>query len=297
MSREFYMTQHSESLCFDDKTGETGVLMAWAPKSTDRVTTLNDFPDELLRLCFARLPPRCIPIIRAVSKRWFALADARQLYQLRRSLGLTESSTYILSSKYEEGCYAGLQGCASDLGFRRPIALLTGPQRLQFAAVAGGDGLLYILGGRSPLISRKSDAWVVFRRVDVYDPICNRWYQVKPMKIARYAFAAGSFIDKKKKEPRLIVAGGYDVCGLAMPSAEVYDPVKDEWEAIPSMRKICGACKGEVFRGKFYVKMANNGPDAIEVYDPSLSCWATSPETTHFSSDKAFSGGAIILDL
>lgn len=273
--------------------------------SAQKQTELNDFPDELLQICLARLPLRCIPVVKAVSKRWFGLADARYLYELRRILRLTESSTYILNSKYELGHYAGLQGSAQEVGnFRRPIALLKGPQRLQFAAAAGSDGHLYILGGRSPLISKKLDSWVVFSRVDSYDPICNCWTEVKSMKTPRYACAAGSFIDGKDQHARLIVAGGYDEGGAALASAEVYDSVKNEWEMIPSMVKISGACKGEVSGGRFYVKMANNGPDAVEIYDPSVRCWVpSSPDCQNAvhscfeTSDKAFSGGAIILYL
>lgn len=293
----------------------TTTITSSSYSSSSTPSTVEDIPDELLQACFARLPLKCLFRVKAVCKRWFRLSDPRYLYQLRKTHGFTEPWAYILNSKYEQGCYTGLQISGGQmikndninhnyLSFGSPLAVLKGPPRLQFAATAGADGLLlYVLGGRSPFISKRPDTWVVFHRVDVYDPVSNSCYQAKPMNAARYAFAVGSFIHNN--EPRLIVAGGYDVDGLALHSAEIYDARLDQWEIIPCMQTVSGACKGEFTRGKFYVKMANNGPYAIEVYDPSLRCWSsvsspheTAPLSIHTSEMLAFtSPGAIIFYL
>ncbi|KAL2621399.1 hypothetical protein R1flu_001604 [Riccia fluitans] len=232
-------------------------------KEIEPRTSAGDLPDDILQICFARLPLRHLSRVRVVCKRWLKLGDAQLLRSLRKSLGLTQTCTFILENEYNSfGSYRGLQGRAVDPQSQKvhPIATLDVPQRLQFGAT-GADGLVYILGGRSPLVCRTPcKAWVVYSRVDVYEPFSNCWYQLQPMRRARFGFAAGAFVDPGTRTSKLIVAGGYDGEGEALSVAEVFDFCKGVWIPIPSMRSLCGPCRGEVFEGRFYVQQANSGP-------------------------------------
>ncbi|KAG6557835.1 hypothetical protein Mapa_000602 [Marchantia paleacea] len=249
-----------------------------AMKGMEPKTGISDLPDEILQICFARLPLRHLPRVRVVCKRWRNLGNPQLLRCLRRTLGLTQTCTFVMENEYIAGSYRGLQGQAFDSLSHKihPIATLDGPQRLQFGA-AGADGLIYILGGRSPLICRKSafKAWIVYSRVDVYEPLNNCWYQLQPMRRARFGFAAGAFVDPVTSSSRLIVAGGYDGEGEALSVAEVFDFGSGHWTPIPSMCSMAGPCRGEVFEGKFYVQQANSKGDSFEVYDPSVGRWTS----------------------
>ncbi|CAM6096650.1 unnamed protein product [Calypogeia fissa] len=246
---------------------------------------LTDIPDEILQICFARLSLEDVPRVKVVCKRWRRLGDAQLLRRLRRTHGFMQNCTFILDNKYVRGQYQGLKGVAIDSktckGYH--IATLRSPQRLQFGA-AGIDGQIYVLGGRSPLICRKSPkAWVVYSRVDVYEPLSNSWCERQPMHVARYGFATGVISDMATGNLKIIVAGGYNAEGETLSSAEVYDFGKDHWDAISSMSTVCGPCKGEMFQGKFLVQQANGGLDAVEIYDSALCLWsAFSPEFSEF---------------
>ncbi|MCO5608577.1 hypothetical protein L7F22_062789 [Adiantum nelumboides] len=273
-----------------------------------KLTSLQDLPDELLQACFARLPSlRSVArSVRPVCRRWQSLSDADSLYQLRKAKSLTRPCLFMVSSKYEEGhSYAGLQitGCELNLSkVMTPVALLPGPPRLQFAVAASPHGrLLFILGGRSPLISRHPDTWLAFRRLDIYDVVSNHWFQAQPMQQARYAFALAAFTRAGDTgRPQLLVAGGYDAHGCALASAELYDVLSDRWHSLPSMTSLSGACKGLFTRGKFYVKMANNGPLAIEAFDPALLCWSSPfswpARSSHFHSASSTCNAYTIKD-
>ncbi|KAL3680544.1 hypothetical protein R1sor_023500 [Riccia sorocarpa] len=274
-------------------------------KEMEPRTSAADLPDEILQICFARLPLRHLPRVRVVCKRWLKLGDAQVLHSLRKSLGLTQPCTFILENEYNSfGSYRGLQGRAFDSQSHKihPIATLDGPQRLQFGAT-GADGLVYIIGGRSPLICRTPcKAWVVYSRVDAYEPFSNRWYPLQPMVTGRFGFAAGAFVDPVTRSTKLIVAGGYDQEGEALSLAEVFDFCKGVWKPIASMRNVCGPCRGEIFEGRFYVQQANSGSDAgFEAFDPSTGRWSTyGPRISRFTFkgvDRSGTLKSITLDL
>ncbi|BBN13557.1 hypothetical protein MPTK1_6g04540 [Marchantia polymorpha subsp. ruderalis] len=259
--------------------------MSVGVKGMEPKTGISDLPDEILQICFARLPLRHLPMVRVVCTRWRNLGSSQLLRCLRRSLGLTQTCTFVIKNEYISGSYRGLQ--VRDIDSRSlatdSIATLDGPQRLQFGA-AGADGLIYILGGRSPLICRKSTlkAWIVYSRVDVYEPLNNCWFQLPPMRRARFGFAVGAFVNSVTSGSKLIVAGGFDGEGEALSVAEVFDFGLGHWTPIPSMCSMAGPCTGEVVEGKFYVQRANSKADSFEVYDPSVGRWTTHDAMINF---------------
>lgn len=271
-----------------------------APAPPVSTTSVTDIPDELLQLCFARLPVRFLHSVRAVCRRWRRLGHAADhLRALRRSLGVTEQWTVVLANGFGGNeAFRGLQGRAhhrlssestssstgggtgnssngSSSGAGLPIRTLRTPHRVLFGAAAGTHGIVYVLGGRSPLISGKPDEWEVFARVDAYDPLRNCWAPAPPMLTPRYGFAAGAFVDPVSRQPKVIVAGGYDAHGQALADAEVLDVCGAGWERIPSMPRLRGACRGRVFGGGCVVVMQAyaDHPGCVEEYDPLEKRW------------------------
>ncbi len=87
------------------------------------------------------------------------------------------------------------------------------------------DGAVYVVGG----VERGASGDTAVAAVDAYDPAGRQWTRCAPMATARAFAAAVAFDDK------LYVFGGLDGTGKATNSAEVYDPQKDAWSALPSM--------------------------------------------------------------
>ncbi|KAH7437355.1 hypothetical protein KP509_05G067300 [Ceratopteris richardii] len=253
--------------------------------ATSRAAPLTSFdidaiPDEVLQVCFARLPPRSVGVLRTVCKRWLALCNGLDIYRLRARQRLTTPLLITIAPVHDQGRCAGLQitSYAMDAPFRHqtPLAILPGPTRLQFSAAVSPDSrFIYIVGGRSHILPRPPGPMTVDARTDAYDVVTGECRSVCPMREARYAFAMAAFVHPLDARPKLIVAGGYDAQGCGLASAEIYDIASDRWHCLPRMERLSGACKGKFADGIFYVKMANNGPLALEAFDPVLLRWSS----------------------
>lgn len=77
----------------------------------------------------------------------------------------------------------------------------------------------------------------------------------------------------------LYVAGGHDNQKNALKTAEVYDPITDEWRHLPPMLEERDECQGIAIRGKFLVISGYNTDNqgifrrGGECYDPVNRTW------------------------
>lgn len=106
------------------------------------------------------------------------------------------------------------------------------------AAVAPGDGKIYVIGGSGPS-----------KAVEAYDYVHDTWTVLAPMPTARVYLAAAAL------DGRIYALGGSpDCCGNSQTAAvEVYDPLANEWTAaapLPIAMQLSGAAG---VNGKIYV--------------------------------------------
>lgn len=111
-----------------------------------------------------------------------------------------------------------------------------------------------------------------------YDIGDDAWFKCAPLGTPRFDFACTVCDDK------IYVAGGQ--CALAsakgVSSAEVYDPERDMWEALPNMSTLRYKCVGVTWQGKVHVVggFAGRGDSwdtmersSAELYDPDGARW------------------------
>jgi N-acetylneuraminic acid mutarotase len=129
-----------------------------------------------------------------------------------------------------------------------------------YAAVAGRDGKIYVVGGD------KGD------HVQRYDPGLNRWITRAAVPIQLFALQVAAGLDGK------IYAIGYPI--PSRPTVEVYDPASNTWAGgapLPTggYRPLAAATGRD---GKIYVFGRQTVPNyarTIEVYDPHANSWTT----------------------
>ncbi|GMJ13043.1 hypothetical protein HRI_004973500 [Hibiscus trionum] len=166
--------------------------------------------------------------------------------------------------------------------------LLENHVRKDFSMVSIGH-FIYIIGGR---LCRKAISDVPYEIVEVgleilssvirYDVRNGVWSKCAPLGTPRFDFAC-TVCDGK-----IYVAGGQCTLGIARgtSSAEMYDPVLDEWKPLPDMSVMRYKCVGVTWQGKIHViggfaekadmdKLQWNtiGRCSAEVYDSEKAKW------------------------
>lgn len=92
------------------------------------------------------------------------------------------------------------------------------------------------------------------------------------MNIARYDFACAEV------NGAVYAVGGYGSGGDSLSSAEVYDPDRNEWRLIESLKKPRYGCFACSFEDKLYVMGGRSSftigsSRSVDVYDPSYHSW------------------------
>ncbi|XP_065878613.1 F-box/kelch-repeat protein At1g16250-like [Euphorbia lathyris] len=146
---------------------------------------------------------------------------------------------------------------------------------------------IYVIGGslcqKDELGRNSNDSdQVIEVRLEVlrYDIVLNEWFECSPLKIPRYDFAC------TVSEGKIYVAGGKSDLENAKgtSTAEVYNPVTDEWSLLPEMSTLRYKCVGVTFGGKIYIvggfavgvdsdKSYGMERSSAEVYDTEAGKW------------------------
>jgi N-acetylneuraminic acid mutarotase len=95
--------------------------------------------------------------------------------------------------------------------------------RFGAAAVAHGNGLIYVIGG--------SNESGFLATVDAYDPTSDAWSSRAPMTTARHGLAAAQTPDGY-----IVAGGGYNGSEGYLTSVDRYDPDLDEWGRFGALR-------------------------------------------------------------
>lgn len=222
---------------------------------------IPSLPDEISIQILARLPRIWHFNAKLVSRGWRAALMDRELYNMRKAVGITEEWLYIMTKLDRDKLVWHALDPVNSVWHQLPpmpnIFIDDGPRRgfsrlkwwhmvgpsiadtirswtgrkdaldnIPYCGCSVGtvDGCLYVVGGFCRTSALKS-VWC-------YNPVTNAWSEVAPMSIGRAYCKIGVLNNK------LYVVGGvtWGQGGLTpLQSAEVFDPSFGVWTELPSM--------------------------------------------------------------
>ena len=136
-------------------------------------------------------------------------------------------------------------------------------QRVEFTTSAV-NGKIYAIGG--VFWDQLPRNGKVFRTVEEYDPVTNRWQHRTGMRIARTGLSS-NVVDGK-----IYAIGGHVQLWWWRKHVEVYDPVSDTWETKADMQEVRPTFSSSVSDGRIYV-MGGAEDGSTEEYNPVVDRW------------------------
>ncbi|KAJ3677351.1 hypothetical protein LUZ60_003075 [Juncus effusus] len=189
-----------------------------------------------------------------------SLIQGGELYRLRRQLGIIEHWVYFSCDVSQWESY--------DPNRAKWMTLPRIPRDECFMST---DKESLAVGTELLVFGVVFRAQIVFK----YSILTNLWTRGVQMNQPRCLFGSASLGEKA------IVAGGTDLHGTVLSSAELYNSESQTWSTIPSMNKARKMCSGVFMDRKFYVigGMSSN-TDILtcgEEYDLETSTWRVIP--------------------
>jgi N-acetylneuraminic acid mutarotase len=156
------------------------------------------------------------------------------------------------------------------------------PMRYGFAAVTGGNGKIYAMGGIQAISGGS-----VLDKVQAYDPVTDQWTTVASMQVARYRPAASVGPDG-----RIYVFGGQGTSG-ALNGAEVYDPQTNSWTFISPLPGFgwLGACAALVKCSNTIYVVGGGGDSRVQAYNTASGAWSARADYAGLPTDFAMVTG------
>ncbi|KAK9137394.1 hypothetical protein Sjap_007988 [Stephania japonica] len=228
---------------------------------------IEGLPDAVALRCLARVPFCYHSDLKLVCRSWRAAFCSLDLFKARREVGALEDLLCV--SAFEPENMWQVYNPANDLWMTLPV-LPSDIRHLAHFGVVSILGKLFVLGGGSDAVDPLTgDNDGIFSTDEVwsYDPILRQWDRRASMLVPRAMFAC-CVLDGK-----IIVAGGFTNCRKSISKAEMYDPDKDVWIAIPDLHLTHNsACSGLVIGGKVHV--LHKGLSTVQVLETTMTRWA-----------------------
>ncbi|KAF7842816.1 disease resistance protein [Senna tora] len=160
------------------------------------------------------------------------LIRSGELYKWRRQVGIIEHWVYLSCSVSEWEAY--------DPNRQRWIRL---PRMACDEVFMVGDKECLAVGTELLVFGRALTSHLIYR----YSLLTNSWSSGMRLNVPRCLFGSGSLGEIA------ILAGGCDLEGRILSSAELYNSESQTWEKLPNMNKARKMCSGVFMDGKFYV--------------------------------------------
>ncbi|XP_072950689.1 F-box/kelch-repeat protein At1g67480-like [Typha angustifolia] len=223
-------------------------------------------PEDVAKFCLA-LVPRCqFPVMAAVCKSWRSFIQTKELISVRKEAGRLEECIYILTGD-TDGKKSHWEVLGSVSSKNQVLPPMPGPEKAGFGVVVL-DGKLLVMAGYSVHQGKECASDDVYQ----YDSRLNRWSKLAKMNIGRYDFACAEV------DGVVYAVGGYGSDGDSLSSAEAYNPDKNEWSLIESIRRPRWGCFAFSFGGKLYVMGGRSSftignSRSVDVYNPVSHSW------------------------
>lgn len=220
--------------------------------------------DELEALILARVPRSEYGKFSFVNKRFFSLVKSGEVYNIRKSIGSTESSVFMLAT-------GETSWWAFDRKFRSCRKLPILPSDSCFKS---GDKESLCAGTHLIVSGKEFNGVVIWR----YELASNKWFKGPSMISPRCLFASATC------GTCAFVAGGIgmETNWKVLSSAEKYNPESKSWEPLPSMHRRRKLCSGCYMDNKFYViggmDEEAKGLTCGEAFDEQKNSWELIPD-------------------
>ncbi|KAJ4801178.1 Galactose oxidase/kelch repeat superfamily protein [Rhynchospora pubera] len=189
-----------------------------------------------------------------------SLIQGGELYRLRRKFGIVEHWVYFSCNHLEWIAYDPKEN-----------RWMTPPRMPHDEWFVCADKESLAVGTELLVFGVVFQDQIVLR----YSILSNSWTRGVPMNQARCLFSSASLGEKA------IVAGGTDMSGNVLNSAELYNSETRSWVTINSMNKARKMCSGVFMDGKFYVVGGASSDEDIltcgEEYDLEKQSWRVIP--------------------
>ncbi|XP_064026112.1 kelch-like protein 32 isoform X2 [Pogoniulus pusillus] len=202
---------------------------------------------------------------------------AQPVWQSRRTRPRFQSDTlYIVGGKKREVCKVrelryfnpADQDSVHITGIANWSELAPMPVGRSHHCVAVMGDFLFVAGGEAEQCSGRSCA---VRTACRYDPRCNCWADIAPMKNCREHFVLGALGDF------LYAAGGRNELRQVLPTVERYCPRKNKWTFVQPFDRSLSCHAGYVVDGLLWVSggVTNTAQyqNRLMVYDPKQNKW------------------------
>ncbi|KAF3435228.1 hypothetical protein FNV43_RR22315 [Rhamnella rubrinervis] len=214
-------------------------------------------------LILARVPRSEYLKLSSVNKRFLSLIKSNEIFKMRKEIGFTEQSVFILATGEENWL-------AFDRKFKSPRKLPILPSDFCFTSV----GKESLCAGTHLLVTGKElDGFVIW----TYKLATNRWFKGSSMVNPRCKFASATDGTFGYVAGGIGIESGREILG----SAEKYNPDDGSWEPLPNMHKKRSSCSGCFLDDKFYVIGGRNEEEGNlrcgEAFDEEENTWELIP--------------------
>ncbi|GMN45662.1 hypothetical protein TIFTF001_014848 [Ficus carica] len=226
--------------------------------------------------CLLRLPRSDYGSIGSLNRSFRSLIRGGELYRLRRQMGIVEHWVYFSCNLLEWEAY--------DPNHKRWMHL---PRMTSNDCFMCSDKESLAVGTELLVFGKEITSQVIYR----YSILTNTWSSDLKMNEPRCLFGSASLREVA------ILAGGCDLSGNILSSAELYNSETGTWMTLPTMNKARKMCSGVFMDGKFYVigGIGTGNPKMLtcgEVYDLETGVWTEIPDMFPARNAGAAAAGA-----
>ncbi|KAI9169740.1 hypothetical protein LWI28_017039 [Acer negundo] len=229
--------------------------------SSDSESLINPIGRDISISCLIRCSRSDYGSIASVNQSFRSLVRSGELYRLRRQKEVIEHWVYF-------SCHL-LEWEAFDPIRHRWMHL---PRMTSNECFMCSDKESLAVGTELLVFGREYMSHVIYR----YSILTNSWSSGMRMNAPRCLFGSASLGEKA------ILAGGCDLEGNILRSAEMYNSETQTWKLLPSMNKPRKMCSGVFMDGKFYVIGGIGGSESKvltcgEEFDMEAETWTEIP--------------------
>ncbi|CAI8600849.1 unnamed protein product [Vicia faba] len=212
--------------------------------------------------CLLQLSRSYYGSIAALNTSFRSLIRTGELYQLRRKMGIIEHWVYFSCEVLEWEAFDPNYGLWMRL-----------PKLVCDVCFMLSDKESLAIGTELLVFGKELMAPKIYK----YSLLTNTWSIGKMLNTPRYLFASASL------GGIAILAGGCDLHGNILSSAELYNSDIGKWKNLPNMNKARKMCSGVFMNGKFYV-VGGIAADKItqltcgEEFDMTTNEWREIPD-------------------
>lgn len=229
---------------------------------SDSSSLIHQIGRDLSINCLLRCSRSDYGSIASLNQSFRSLVRSGELYRLRRQMGIVEQWVYYSCNLFEWEAFDPIR--------RQWMQLPTMDSNECFMC---SDKESLAVGTELLVFGKEIFSHVVYK----YSLLTNSWSSGITPTTPRCLFGSAS------RGAIAIVAGGCDIRGRCLSSAEHYDSESGTWTTLPNMHKPRKMCSGVFMDGKFYViggvgEGDSNELTCGEVYDLETRSWREIPD-------------------